>query len=147
VFYETLNNFSGSESVFSEDQPGFLEGNVFSVGNNTEKVFGFFEVTSVDEKRIFFNYEDLFPNEPLPLYFVTCDEFYTPNLIRESTDFLHTWLNSPLVDAINEGYQFYDENVDDSNSPLEYAPFRLVLQPCGDCTFLGNNNIPDFWEE
>jgi len=145
VFYETLNGFSDSESVLSEDQPGFLEGNVFSVDNKNENVFGFFEVTSVDEKRIFFNYEDVFPNESLPLYFVDCDEFYTPALLKE--DFAHNWIGSPLVDAINEGYQFFDENVDSNNSPFLFAPFRLVLEPCGDCTFLGTNNIPDFWEE
>ena len=145
VFYETLNNFSGSESVFSEDQPGFLEGNVFSTQSNDEKVIGFFEVTSVDEKRIFFNYSDLFTNEPLPSYFLSCDEFYTPVLLKE--DLVHNWIGSPLVDAINEGYQFYDENVDGNNSPYFHAPFRLVLGPCGDCTFLGNNNIPDFWED
>jgi len=147
VFYETLNSFSGSESVFSEDQPGFLEGNVISLDNNVENVFGFFEVISVDEKRIFFNYEDLFPNEPLPSYFIDCDEFYTPKLLRESDDFLHTWVNSPLVDALNEGYQFYDETFDDSFSPYAVEPFRLVLGPCGDCTLLGNNIIPEFWED
>ncbi|MEZ4797682.1 MAG: DUF4249 domain-containing protein [Flavobacteriaceae bacterium] len=143
VFYETLNNFSGSDSVFSEDHPGFLEGNVFSVQNDEDKVFGFFEVTSVDEKRIFFNYDDLFVNEPLPSYFLSCDEFYSPVLLKE--DFAHNWIGSPLVDALNNGYQFYDVNSGSNTSPFSSAPFRLVLGPCGDCTFLGNNNTPDFW--
>lgn len=145
TFYETLSSFSESENLFSENQTGFLEGNVFSVESNNENVFGFFEVASVDEKRIFFNYSDLFVNESQPDYYINCDEFFTPALIRE--DFAHNWIGSPLVDAINEGYQFYDENVDDNNSPFFHAPFRLVLGPCGDCTFLGNNNIPDFWED
>jgi len=145
VFYETLNGFSESESVFTENQAGFLEGNVFSTQNSSENVFGFFEVASVDEKRVFFNYDDLFPGEVLPAYYIECDEFFTPALIKE--DFAHNWIGSPLVDAINEGMQFYDENVDENNSPFFYAPFRLVQEPCGDCTVLGNNSIPDFWEE
>jgi hypothetical protein len=145
VFYETLNGFSESENVFSETQTGFLEGNVTSVENKNEHVFGFFEVTSVDEKRIFFNYEDLFANEELPSYYIDCDDFFTPALIRE--DFAHNWIGSPLVDAIIEGFQFYDENVNENNSPFLHAPFNLVLEPCGDCTVLGNNTIPEFWEE
>lgn len=145
AFYETLNSFSESETVFSENQPGFLEGNVFSVENKNENVFGFFEVASVDEKRIYFNYSDLFVNESQPDFYIECDEFFTPVLIRE--DFAHNWISSPLVDAINDGYQFYDENDVEVSSPFSYAPFRLVLEPCGDCTFLGNNNVPDFWED
>lgn len=145
AFYETLSSFSESETVFSENQPGFLEGNVFSVENNNENVFGFFEVASVDEKRIYFNYSDLFVNESQPDFYIECDEFFTPVLIRE--DFAHNWISSPLVDAINDGYQFYDENDVEVSSPFSYAPFRLVLEPCGDCTFLGNNNVPDFWED
>lgn len=145
TFYETLNSFSESETIFSENQPGFLEGNVFSVENKNENVFGFFEVASIDEKRIFFNYSDLFVNESQPDFYIECDEFFTPVLIRE--DFAHNWISSPLVDAINDGYQFYDENEVEVSSPFSYAPFRLVLEPCGDCTFLGNNNVPDFWED
>lgn len=145
TFYETLNSFSESETVFTENQPGFLEGNVFSVENKNENVFGFFEVASIDEKRIFFNYSDLFVNESQPDFYIECDEFFTPVLIRE--DFAHNWISSPLVDAINDGYQFYDENDVEVSSPFSYAPFRLVLEPCGDCTFLGNNNVPDFWED
>ena len=145
TFYETLNSFSESETVFTENQPVFLEGNVFSVENKNENVFGFFEVASIDEKRIFFNYSDLFVNESQPDFYIECDEFFTPVLIRE--DFAHNWISSPLVDAINDGYQFYDENDVEVSSPFSYAPFRLVLEPCGDCTFLGNNNVPDFWED
>jgi hypothetical protein len=146
VFYETLSNFAQSENVFSENQPGFLEGNVFSL-NDKENVFGFFEVASVDEKRIFFNFEDVFPNQSFPPYFIDCDEFYTPPLLRESQDQSHDWINSPLVDAINSGFQFYDENTENFSSPYGPGPFNLVLGPCGDCTFLGNNSVPDFWED
>jgi hypothetical protein len=147
VFYETLNSFSDSENIFYEDQPGFLEGNLFLENDKTENVFGFFEVTSVAEKRIFFNYDDLFPSEALPSYFAECDDFYTPELLVEDEDVTHTWIRSPLVDAINNGFQFYEENSEEIFSPFGPGPFVLVLEPCGDCTFLGNNIIPDFWEE
>jgi Domain of unknown function (DUF4249) len=143
VFYKTLKSFSDSESLFSENQVGFIEGNVFSVNDQKERVIGFFEVSSVDEKRIFFNYKDLFPDEGLPPYYTSCDNFFMPALLVE--DFAHNLISSPLLDALNEGFQYYDKTNDENPNPFEHAPFILVLEPCGDCTVLGSNERPDFW--
>lgn len=135
-FYETLKTQSISESVFSETQPGFLMGNMFSENNAAEKVIGFFEVSSVDIKRVFFNYSDLFPNEELPPYYIECDDYFKPDIL--TVDPLSgIWTGSPLVQAIEDGFQYFD----DEGSP----PYRLVLNVCGDCTFLGDNTVPDFW--
>jgi hypothetical protein len=136
AFYETLKSQSISESVFSETQSGFLQGNVFSKNDATQKVIGFFEVTSFDSKRVFFNYADLFVDEDLPLYYVVCDDFFKPDIL--TVDPLSgIWTGSPLVQAINEGFQYFDNEGD--------PPYRLVLNVCGDCTNLGSNEIPDFW--
>jgi hypothetical protein len=122
--------------VFSETQSGFLQGNVFSKNDATQKVIGFFEVTSFDSKRVFFNYADLFVDEDLPLYYVVCDDFFKPDIL--TVDPLSgIWTGSPLVQAINEGFQYFDNEGD--------PPYRLVLNVCGDCTNLGSNEIPDFW--
>jgi hypothetical protein len=137
-FYEALKTQSISENVFSETQPGFLVGNVFSDTNSNEKVIGFFEVASVDSQRVFFNYTDLFPGENLPPYFMACDDFFTPDLL--TIDFLSgIWTASPLVQAVNEGFQYYDDEAE--------PPYRLVFNVCGDCTYLGSNSEPEFWEE
>jgi hypothetical protein len=138
TFYETLKMQSISESVFSETQPGFLQGNLFSKSNANQKVIGFFEVSSFDSKRVFFNYVDLFPGEELPPYFITCDDFYEPSPVK--ADMLTgDWLSSPLADEIKyRGYQYFDDQG-------EYYPYRLVVSICGDCTFLGDNEEPDFW--
>jgi hypothetical protein len=138
AFYETLKSQSISESVFSETQPGFLQGNVFSENDATQKVIGFFEVTSFDSKRVFFNYADLFVDEDLPPYYVVCDDFFKPDIL--TVDPLSgIWTGSPLVQAINDGFQYFDSEGD--------LPYRLVLNVCGDCTNLGSNTVPDFWEE
>lgn len=141
TFYETLKSQSITENVFSETQPGFLQGNVFSKNDTNQKVIGFFEVTSVDSKRVFFNYADLFPGEDLPPYFITCDDYVSPPPVR--TDPLTgDWLSSPLADDLKfRDYQYFDDN------PGGYLPYRLVISVCGDCTFLGDNEVPDFWEE
>ncbi len=150
VFYETLKSFSDSENVFSENQTGFIEGNVFSVSANNEKVIGFFEVSSVDEKRVFFNYEDLFQEDSLNPYSTRCDQFWKPALLEESPD--HEIMRSPLLDMLNRGFKMFDLDFvpgeeDFYFNPYAEGPFTLVLESCGDCTVLGNNIAPNFWED
>ena len=137
-FYETLDEFSSqTESLFSQVQPGFLEGNIFSLESESEKVLGFFQVSSVTTRRLFFDYDDFFPGEPLPPYESDCSEEFTPNLLPDGPGGA-----SPLVQAINALGQKYVEATGDENSP-----YILVTRACGDCTALGSNVVPEFWEE
>jgi len=144
-YYKTLSEFSESESIFSENQVGFLQGNVFSRTDEDEKVIGYFQVSSVTEERVYFNYADLFPGEQLPPYYTTCDDFFTPILLKE--DFFHNIIGSPVIDDLKFGFQFYDLTGDTNPDPFSVMPFELVLEPCGDCTVLGENSVPDFWVE
>jgi len=145
VFYKTLKNFSEVNYVFSEQQTGFVQGNIFSIKNPKEKVIGFFDVASVNEKRVFFNYSDLFPDEILPPYYVNCDDYFAPPLIK--TDSENNVFGSPLFEALNVGMQFLEVNDATNPNILLTGPFRLVIQPCGDCTVLGSNSVPAFWSE
>ena len=127
-YYETLRGLSQSSgNVFSEDQPGFLAGNIFSFDNPTENVAGFFDVAAVDEKRIFFDYEDFFPNEEPPQYIADCVPF-SPS--TEGGLGERDLLNLIYADRVRY-----------------YAPGLVVQKRCGDCTALGSNVIPDFWTE
>ncbi len=135
TFYETLNDFSGSESLFSETQPGFLQGNVSSDQDEEEKVLGYFDVATVDERRIFFNFEDFFEGEPLPPYVNPCNSS-APIIANEAGCVLR-----PIVES-NE-VRYLSENVPAPNE----GPFRIVPRVCGDCTVLGSTEIPEFWVE
>jgi len=139
VYYEALKSFSELENLFSENQPGFINGNVFSENNRDEKVIGFFEVSSVDSKRIYFNYIDLFPDEELPLYAINCGTFIAPQV--EVAAFIY-----PLFDHISSGFQYVSVNPSYTGS-IHDSPFFLVHRACGDCTALGKTEIPDFWIE
>jgi len=139
TFYKTLNNISGSESLFSQNQPGYFNGNIFSVENSNEKVLGFFEVSSVSSKRIFFNFQDFFPNEPLPPYFTECEP-YAPTNRSDGGD------PSDLFNEINSGRAKYYQN----NLNINFSnpgPYLVVIPKCGDCTHFGTNIKPDFWVE
>ena len=135
-YYETLKKLSSSESVFAQSQPGFISGNIVSDADQNEKTIGFFEVSSVSEERIFFSYEDVFPNKKSEFPY-SCD-FLAPILFDSFTE------GSPLIDLIkDDSHTYYREN----DTGLEYLEGLYLMVPkiCGDCTVLGSNIKPSFW--
>lgn len=134
TYYRILQELSQSGEVLSPNQPGFIAGNLFSVDNPNEKVVGYFNVSSVSEKRIFFNYTDLFPGEALPPYFDTCEELefnYCFDPAPAECD--GTRLNGLVLNNALIYYQI---------SGLNYTFIKPV---CGDCTSFSSNIRPEFW--
>ncbi|MEL6483245.1 MAG: DUF4249 domain-containing protein, partial [Bacteroidota bacterium] len=137
-YYQTLRELSGQENLLSQQQPGFLAGNILVNGNSSRLATGYFEVVSQTEKRIFFDYEDFFPPAPTPEYAVGCDVFLTPLLPIDEFG------NSQLIlDIQNENLEFVNDNLGNpSNPPDPGRPFIMVPRICGDCTVLGSNIRP-----
>ena len=141
-YYETLELLSRTESIFSQRQSGFLEGNIKSDTNAEDDVVGFFQVSTVSEKRLFFNYTDFFEGESLPKYPVDCT-LVSPPIINEAGA-------SPLLVAIELETLKYVEEYNQETNPnnlSEFGPFLMVAAPCGNSTFYGSNIVPDFWVE
>ena len=137
-YYELLNKLNSSESLFSQIQHGFLVGNIVSDKDSTEKVVGYFQVSSVSSERLFFNYTDYFPNEPRPEFPADCYfSFELPTFYRGES----------------VGLIFF-EDYDPVLNPRDLLPnlgtnnlgtLLNVPRPCGDCTVFGSNLKPDFW--
>ncbi|MGD1946930.1 MAG: DUF4249 domain-containing protein [Croceivirga sp.] len=147
-FYQRLGDFSSTPDIFSLTQPGFLEGNILSASDAEEMVLGYFEVASISEKRMFFNYTDLFPEEPLPPYPFNCETIGNPRLFPEGyTCFAigdcEGQCVSPLIEQIETERVVY-AGIKDGDT---LAPYFTWPSPCGDCTALGTNVIPEFWIE
>jgi len=154
TYYKTLDEFSGEGSLFSQTQPGFINGNIISETNEEEKVIGFFDVSTVSEKRIFFNYEDFYPNEAQP-------PFSSPDCEPRELDRLTIagtcgdLISSLLIDEVAywggaskiPDTTFAKDGTIISIDTITIAPFIMVPRPCGDCTALGSNVVPDFWED
>lgn len=134
TYYKNLKEMSGSGSVLSPLQPGFLSGNLKSVSNPNEKVIGFFEVASVSSKRIFFNYADLFPGEAIPPYRNACPVDTLRYCFNPDNPKCAGW---QLVQYAAIGNPIYY-----LNSGPDYL---VVPAPCGDCTTFASNVIPPFW--
>lgn len=135
AFYENLKELSESESLFSQIQPGFLEGNVYSEENREEKVIGYFNVSWVEEKRVFFNYEDFYdPGGRRPSYVTYCP-LDTPTTVQD----LFSYIES-------ESWRLYQDN-DNFKLPYTSEPGRYIFTraECVDCTTLGTNEKPEFW--
>ncbi len=150
-YYQTLGSFASSENVFSQVQPGFIEGNVDAINHNN-MVLGFFDVVAVDQKRLFFNYADFFPGEPLPPYFQNfdCERLLSPKLGDPERDGPSPpppgQCPQPLIPRLKlELVEYY---LDNSIPPdVCEGPYFVTPRICGDCTILGSNVPPDFWTE
>jgi Domain of unknown function (DUF4249) len=140
TFYKTLSKFSGSTSILSANQPGFISGNITSINNADAKVIGFFNVAAVNTKRIFFNYQDIYPLQTNTSYFCKCviDRF-------DSTYYSDFNAGQP-----NVSYAAYEiRNIFRNNTARYFFHvvnvYSIVRKECGDCTTIGSNVKPTFW--
>lgn len=132
-FYEILNELSGSESLFSQNQPGFVNGNVYSVDNANEKVLGYFSVSAVDSQRIFFDFTDFYDRNERPDYPYNC------TIMRPEYLALINAIETDVLGLISK-----------ANGPPDNegtGPYRMAPKPCVDCRAFGVNVKPDFWED
>jgi hypothetical protein len=152
TYYQTLNELSGSESLLSQNQPGFFSGNIKSDNNPNMKTIGYFEVSSYSEKRIFFNFSDIFPNERTPDYPYNC-----PSQLNENTEkeyklkycfgYLGGCQGSAIISKLASkqsiyygGYSSFGKIPFDGSVTIEMYPVQ-----CGDCTSFSSNIKPLFW--
>lgn len=138
TFYKTLSEISSTESLLSQNQPGFFYGNVHSDNDPDEKVIGFFEVSSVSEKVLAFNFNDIFPSTQPPGWPYECaqrtlnqNDWSYPRPLGDA----HV-----IIDLTQVGTMlFYTWNAQGS--------FVLASDQCVDCRLTGRNTAPPFWQE
>lgn len=144
TYYATLKSISNSGNLLSQTQPGFFSGNIKSVDNPREKVIGFFDVSSYSEKRLFFNFIDIFPKEKIPEY-----QYYCPdeNQIMQGAPELYYYNYCFTDDPLCKGNEILD--FISTNSKVYYSSKETVylLYPiqCGDCSVFSSNIKPSFW--
>jgi len=150
-FYETLKELSQSDNVFSQIQPGPLYANVQRKDGTSEDVLGHVDAVGVSDMRLFFNFDDFFPEEELPSFPFDCNftsipeshpsycaQFPEPNPCPES-----------VIERVNNGTITYFAPYNEDLAPNATCPGPYIVVPriCGDCTLLGDNVEPDFWVE
>tara|TARA_R110001592_G_scaffold63512_3_gene194437 strand:- start:4435 stop:5658 length:1224 start_codon:yes stop_codon:yes gene_type:complete len=141
IFYKTLEELVTSDNLFSGNQPGLVIGNITSSDENNENVLGYFDVSKVYSKRVFFNYTDFFSKsgDPLPEdnYFEPCISSYPTLDSRRHEQPLS--LNEMLTNGL---VVFLAENL---LPVVPGGPYQVVTKNCGDCSKYGDVKKPDFW--
>jgi hypothetical protein len=144
TYYNTLKKIAkNTGSILSQNQPGFFRGNITCQTNPNEKVIGFFDVSTVSSQRIFFNFEDVFPNTMKPGYFYDCFDNGEGRFDYCFGDIVNRNCTGEEVETILNGipqqYLYF-------NGPDPENFIQLVPPPCGDCTTFSSNIIPPFWQ-
>lgn len=130
-YFKALKKISSSDDVFSNVQTGNLNSNIIS--DSGENVIGYFEVSYVSSKRIFFNYSDFYSD--MEKNYVEECSVIQPYLV----DPVDPTLPSPLLDALAGEYVYFDSNTDPDR------PFILTTNGCKDCRVYGSKIKPNFW--
>ncbi len=140
-FYEILSNFSESESLFSQIQPGFIAGNISSEGNQDDKVLGYFDVSSVSEQRIFVNRDDVLTD--LPKFALECEQIE----LKKGRDEVITFHQRIGVFIDSDEVRYLPDSPPTPGEPVVFPGILRYFIPraCGDCTALGVSEAPDFW--
>jgi hypothetical protein len=145
TFFETLKKISNSGSILSQTQPGFFNGNIKSVDNPGEKVIGYFDVSSYSEKRLFFDFRDIFPTQPQPKYQFDCPAPIPDNQTKAYL-FKYCFNKNPefecqgelILNLLATGLKVYFP----TEGPNVYILYDVQ---CGDCTSFSSNIKPPFW--
>lgn len=147
-YFQTLDRIATSTNPFTQVQPGTLTANLMRVDGAEEPVLGYVEAVSVKEQRIYFSFHDFFPGEPLPSYPFTCFEQSSPESHQSycSPDPSTNSCPPSIVELIDHGRILYSG---ENNEFIGICPgpYTYVKPECGDCTFLGENVKPEFWED
>ena len=146
TFYRIVNELGGINSLLSENQPGFVAGNILALDSEGEKVFGFFESASVSSKRIYFDYRDF--NLLKPMYNLDCE--YNAETGNENHLRLDYRITGEVPGDFPERLTLFrlltENNYKYYTNEGEFVYF-IVSPGCSDCTSFSSNIIPEFWEE
>jgi hypothetical protein len=151
LFYENLRNFSQQENVFSQIQPGILQGNLEAEDTSNLLVIGYFSVSGLSENRLFLNYSDYFPDSPEPPYVVPCSLKSSPESHASRCPEVPVQGGGSLcplsiIELLDLGdiIRYAGPYQEDINAICP-GPYAFVPRVCGDCTVLGSNVAPAFW--
>ena len=126
-YWKELEKINENLGTFFDPQPSTIRGNISNINDENDIVLGYFDGSSVQEKRIF----------------ITKGEYQyivTPNNYAHCTDTVVSYFQ--IQSLLNEGYMLVGGVAAQTPSPR----YLLSYESCIDCTLFGTNVEPDFWE-
>lgn len=136
-FWQGLEETNSDNGSIFDKQPQVVEGNVINVGNPSEPVLGYFGASTVSEKRIYIDRQDL-PDGVSPDRSLLVDCISELDSVPRDENF-----QANVFLQINLGKVFFDFYGD-----FGIAGAVLTTPECSDCTLQGGViTPPDFWIE
>ncbi len=126
-YWKELEKINENLGTFFDPQPSTIKGNISNINDENDIVLGYFDGSSVQEKRIFISKGE-YPSIVTPNYYAHC------------TDTIVSYFQ--IRSLLNEGYMLVGE-VGTNTGGVAY---QLSYESCIDCTLFGTNIEPDFWD-
>ncbi|MCK5279600.1 MAG: DUF4249 domain-containing protein [Cyclobacteriaceae bacterium] len=126
-YWKELQKVTENLGTLFDPQPSIVMGNIYNVNDDKEIVLGYFDASTVKEQRLFIRRSDI-PRTGIPNYYSFC----TDSLVRFNR----------IQEMLDNGYFLASEILNDFGG-LEY---QFSTRFCIDCTLVGTNVRPDFWE-
>lgn len=125
-YWIELQKITESLGSLFDPQPSIVYGNIYNVNDESEVVLGYFDASSVTEKRIFIRRSDLPPTR-MPDYYRHCvDSIVRRNMVE------------PMITS---GWMLASESQDEFGGWI----YIMSYPTCIDCTKAGTNIKPEFW--
>jgi hypothetical protein len=142
-FWDQMNQIHDTGGDIFEKQPFSIVSNIHNINNPDEPVLGYFQVSAVDQKKVYIMPRDI-AELNIPTYHYDCERIEIgPGDYPASPNPATQMTFDKIYDSyILSGYVFVEPVYD-----LMWNLSKLVFSnpSCTDCTINGNLKKPDFW--
>jgi hypothetical protein len=142
-FWDQMKQINESGGNIFDKQPFSVISNIHNITDPAEPVLGYFQVSSVKQKRIYITKSEIYPLN-IPIYQYDCDR------IEVGPDDYGRPDNPSKVVTFDKIYEWFTSSGVAFVEPVYDIHFRLIklvfTQPvCSDCALSGSLTKPDFW--
>lgn len=131
--WKNLKEVNETQGSLSDLQPGTVEGNIHSLDSKNKAALGYFDAVGEDEKRIFLTDNDFKDQGFIP-------PKYLPQCIDRETYKVPVTEIGAFMETYKSELEIYEA------SGVNPATMHLLPKACCNCTDLGTNIKPVFWE-
>ncbi|HWA35563.1 MAG TPA: DUF4249 domain-containing protein [Cyclobacteriaceae bacterium] len=135
TYWKSLADVNQTQGTLFDHQPGPVRGNIMAVSDPAEVVLGYFDAGEVTTKRQFFVPNNFTKAGYVPPKYLTSCYNYIPIEVPENK------ISILMPQYTKDGYLI-------TSSSGSYPDAKLLLLPkyCCDCTNVGSNIKPSFWQ-
>jgi hypothetical protein len=144
-YWNDLRKVDETEGDIFGSQPFAVVSNIKNVNNPSEKVLGYFQVSAVEQKRKYIDFDETISLN-LPFYHTGCKR-----IAKTPKDYPTSPFTPPVtfdeiygMFAANPFYAFVEPVLDESGKLIKLV---FTAAECANCEKTGTSTKPDFWQD